>query len=147
MARLKSTWQERVESYIGADPETGCWPWLGTIASDGYGHVRVEGVIRPAHVVVWLLRIGPIPDGLQLDHLCRNRACVRPDHLEPVTPRTNTLRSPIAPAAVNARKTHCVHGHEFTEANTYMTLDKMGKWHRSCRACHALRERKRKGRT
>ena len=70
---------------------------------------------------------GPIPEGLTLDHLCRVRACVNPAHLEPVTLRENTLRSPSAPTAINARKTECLRGHAFTPENTWV--------HRSRRCC------------
>jgi hypothetical protein len=76
--------------------------------------------------------VGPIPEGLNIDHLCRVKACCNPAHLEPVTQHENIMRSPIALAAINARKTHCKYGHEFTEANTIRTKNAK----RQCRECH-----------
>lgn len=104
-----------------------CVEWSGHRDRDGYG--KSNG--KRAHRVAYEREVGPIPDGLQLDHLCRNRACVNVAHLEPVAPRENTLRSPIAPAAMNARKTHCLRGHEFTPENTYPQPGG-----RMCRECH-----------
>lgn len=91
--------------------EGGCWVWRGHL-SRGYGQFRLGGVTRPAHRLLYETLVGPIPAGLEPDHLCRNRACVRPDHLEPVDHRTNCLRG-ISPAAVNAAKRTCLRGHAF----------------------------------
>jgi hypothetical protein len=113
----------------------GCWNWRGARnMQKDYGRFSFDGRTEFAHRVAHELFIGPIPAGLTIDHLCRNHLCVRPDHLEAVTSRVNTLRG-VSPAAVNARKTHCKNGHEFDQANTY--------WRpgggRSCRRCHAIR--------
>lgn len=106
-----------------------CWPWTAGGDGNGYGYFRVGAKRVLAHRFVYELLVGPIPEGLQIDHLCRVRACCNPDHLEAVTQRENLLRGAGHPA-VNAAKTHCVNGHEFTPENTYV-------WHggRHCRAC------------
>jgi len=109
--------------------DDGCWQWTGATNKGGYGSLRWEGRFPYAHRVVYELLVGPIPKGMQLDHLCRNRACVRPDHLEPVTCRENVLRGDGI-AANNARKTHCPQGHEYTEENTYVNHGR-----RFCRMC------------
>ena len=111
----------------------GCWLWRGHVKANGYG---AAGQGRPAHRRIYELLVGPIPPGFQLDHLCKVLTCVNPAHLEPVTPRENTKRSDSF-AGINARKTHCVHGHEFTPENTYVT--RRGRRH--CRACSRRRDR------
>lgn len=86
----------------------GCWVWTANRNDRGYGRIGVDGSARPAHVVAYELTVGPVPDGLELDHLCRNRACVRPDHLEPVTHRENTRRAQYL-------RTTCSRGHPLPE--------------------------------
>lgn len=109
----------------------GCWRWIGSKRTHGYGGIRVGGRIRAAHRVLYEDILGPIPDGLFLDHLCRNKWCVNPLHLEPVDTKTNTLRG-IGPTAVNARKTHCKYGHPLEPKH----------WFRYCRTCaHANHKR------
>ena len=108
-----------IQSRITVD-DAGCWLWQGPLTNAGYGRMSWTAFGRKeggAHRVSYVAHRGPIPAGLQLDHLCRNRACVRPDHLEPVTNRVNILRGE-SPSARAARATHCVHGHEFTPENT-----------------------------
>jgi hypothetical protein len=90
--------------------------------------------MRRAHRVAFEWLVGPVPKGLVLDHLCRNRGCVNPSHLEPVTQQVNTLRG-AGPAARNANKAHCKWGHEFTPENT--GVDKRGK--RWCKTCSLRR--------
>ena len=118
----------------------GCWEWIAFRNRQGYG--RFLGSSQKAvsaHRWAYEHLIGPIPNGLTIDHLCRNRSCVNPAHMEAVTIRENTLRSPIAPAAVNARKRYCVRGHPFNAANTGRTPD--GR--RYCRLCNRLRQTQR----
>jgi hypothetical protein len=107
----------------------GCWLWTGGLNRKRYGMFWLAGTHTPAHRYAYELLIGPIPEGLQIDHLCRNPPCVNPHHLEPVTPRENTLRGEGL-AAHQSRLTHCSRGHEFTSENTV-------RWgnHRKCRIC------------
>jgi hypothetical protein len=122
----------------------GCWLWTGSLSPTGYGErIRRSGNRQAPHRVVYELMVGPIPEGLVIDHLCRVRNCVNPAHLEPVTQRENTMRSPIAPAAVNAAAQQCRRGHPFDEANTY--VDPNG--YRGCRACRTAAARAHKERT
>ena len=109
--------------------ESGCWLWTAGTRS-GYGKFSVKGRAFGAHRWLYERLVGPIPEGLQLDHLCRVRACVNPKHLEPVTHRVNTLRG-YGACAVHARKTHCKQGHEFSEANTIF----LRKGGRKCKSC------------
>lgn len=108
---------------------TPCWIWTGALMTKGYGTLENGQRREGAHRIAYKLRYGSIPEGLTIDHLCRNKPCVNPGHLEAVTNRTNVLRG-VGPSAQNARKTHCLRGHEYTEANTYRSNGK-----RSCRTC------------
>lgn len=118
-------------------PELGpCWLWTGALSWGGYGVLGNPS--RAAHRVGYELQVGPIPPGLDLDHLCRVRNCVRGEHLEPVTERENALRSDISLPAVNAARTECVNGHRFDDVNTY--TDPSGR--RRCRICQRERTRR-----
>lgn len=117
--------------------DDGCWEWTAAKQVGGYGVLNVAGRTTLAHRVVYELLVGPVPEGTEIDHLCRNRACVRPDHLDPVSKKVNIARGASLPAD-NARKTHCIRGHEFTPENLGKFVD---GWRR-CRICHAERERR-----
>jgi hypothetical protein len=115
-----------------------CWPWKAAMLQNGYGTFGtasdVPGRLRTvyAHRYSYELFVGPIPDGLVIDHLCRNRLCVNPDHLRAVTRWTNNMENTVNPIALNPDKAHCPQGHPYNEANTHITK----KGHRKCRACN-----------
>lgn len=122
----------RFEQQTSPEPNTGCLLWTGA-ESNGYGQVRDEAGRRvTAHRVSVLLSGRAIPNGMQIDHLCRNKMCVSVDHLEVVTPRENLMRAPTLQAA-NARKTECIRGHPLAGENVYWSRGK-----RYCRACIAI---------
>jgi hypothetical protein len=119
----------RWKTSYAVDESTQCWNWIGT-ASRGYGRISCgKNNSRPAHVFVYEQTLGSVPDGLELDHKCRNTLCVNPSHLEPVTHTVNVRRGNAG--IHNANKTHCKHGHEFTPENTIFR-----KSGRQCRTCH-----------
>ncbi len=118
--------------------DTPCWEWQGKRNHAGYGVFKTYGKNTLIHVFAYKHWIGPIPDGLRLDHLCRNRACGNPAHVEPKTDRANILCGEGV-AAINARKTHCAHGHEFNEANTLISGGR-----RNCRVCLAIRAQRKR---
>lgn len=101
----------------------------------GYTRIKVDGVRHLMHRLVYEMRVGPIPEGLELDHLCRVRHCANPAHLEPVTPQVNQRRG-YGFSGINARKTQCVRGHDLTPENVYLTRRNM----RQCRACRAIHQ-------
>jgi hypothetical protein len=119
-------------------PERGpCWLWTTgkdrrRPGGEGYGRFKFNGKWVLAHRFAYERLIGPIPDGLTLDHECRVRPCCNPEHTDPVTNRENILRG-NGTAAQHARQTHCVRRHEFDEANTRLRTDGS----RACRACNA----------
>ena len=113
------------------EDEHGCWIWKGARAKNGYGSVGYKGKVWSAHRLAYTLLIGPVPDGLVLDHaVCGVKACCRPDHLEPVTNQENIRRD-------RARITHCPAGHEYTPDNIVWNHGTR----RNCRKCHGERAR------
>jgi hypothetical protein len=135
-----------MERFLAKVDQTGdCWIWTSPSKTNGYGLFWFEGRMAKAHCVSYSLFIGAIPAGSELDHLCHakdlacaggntcpHRACVRPDHLEPVTHLVNTYRSRSF-ASVNAAKTHCPQGHPYDTENTYVNP----RGRRICRICKA----------
>ncbi len=118
-----------------------CWIWTARINRGGYGEITIGTQRIRTHRWMYEKVRGPIPDGLQIDHLCRRRACCNPAHLEAVTQRENLLRG-AGPAAKHAQKTHCIHGHPFDATNTYWR--KNGT--RDCRICQAKAQKRAKER-
>jgi hypothetical protein len=118
---------ERFWSKVNKNGPGGCWIWTACKNEPGYGSIGFSGKPKGAHRVAYELVKGPIPDGLTLDHLCRNTSCVNPDHLEPVTRAENARRIP--------RATHCPKGHPYDEANTY-TPPSGGRFCRACLRAH-----------
>lgn len=114
----------------------GCWEWLAAKNRWGYGVFYGGERAEQAHRFAYRTLIGPIPEGLTIDHLCRNPGCVNPAHLEPVTQRENVLRGETRTAA-NAAKTHCPQGHPYDEENTYLAPSGS----RICRACQREHQR------
>lgn len=122
----------RLMSFVG-DPSQ-CWILPSQNNTMRYATVRINGRATTAHRAMYEILVGPIPDGLQLDHLCRNRSCFNPKHLEPVTCRENLLRGNTH-AATNAKKTHCIRGHAYDATNTIL----LATGGRACRECGRIR--------
>lgn len=125
----------RLISHVEKGPG-GCWLWTAQLDKGGYGKVKLDGRPWMAHRAAYTLLVGPIPAGLTLDHLCRVRNCVNPDHLEPVTLKENLMRG-RTPAALNSAKTACPQGHPYDEHNTY-------RWRgrRMCKKCQRASTRR-----
>ena len=130
------TEQERFWARVDVGHPLGCWMWDN---ESGYGRFKTTAKNDLAHRYAYELLVGPIPDGLHIDHLCRNPQCVNPDHLEPVTMRENLMRA-HSPIKLNAAKKACLRGHPFDEQNTLIDCD----GYRQCRTCRRLRQRARR---
>lgn len=130
---VKVDLKEKLFSYINKTDT--CWTWNGPIGTGGYGMFSTaasRGYSIRAHRVAYQLLVGDIPEGLVIDHLCRVRHCVNPEHLEAVTPDENARRRAIA-------YTHCVHGHEYTKENTGTSSGR-----KRCLICHRTKEKNRR---
>lgn len=139
MGGKPGTVEERLFRHIMPEPNSGCWLWVASLDTRGYGQITVaKGRSRQAYRVAYELVVGPVPAGLELDHKCRVRSCCNPDHLEPVTHAVNMARS----ANANRSKTHCKRGHPFTPENTYSSPGYPAG--RQCRTCMLARSLTRK---
>lgn len=124
-----------IEARSIPEPNTGCWLWLMAICADGYGRISIERRSRLAHRASWEAHRGVIPTGLVIDHVCRNRACVNPDHLR-VTTIGDNVRCGDGPTGQHLRATRCIRGHAFDSENTYRYAST--GW-RMCRTCQRER--------
>lgn len=129
--------EERISEKFQINYETGCWEWTGALDIGGYGQISVDNRCKLAHRISWNVFKGAIPNGLQIDHLCRNRKCVNPDHLRVTTRKDNILCS-NGITARQVRQTHCKRGHEFTKENTYIDT----KEGRNCIECKRMLQRR-----
>lgn len=137
MTNLIERLPERIRRRIQIVGE--CWVWTGALTNNGYSRIKRRGKTVVGHRVTYEMLVGPIPDGLTLDHLCRCRACINPSHAEPVTQRVNVLRGDTVTAR-NAVKTHCDRGHLLSGDNLFVRRD--GR--RRCRTCERASQRKMK---
>lgn len=135
--RLTSEQSARFWEKVALPSNAGeCWEWQAGKDKDGYGKFSLVGrTVRP-HRLSYVLRYGSIPEGLELDHTCRNRACINPSHLDPVTGKVNTLRGETI-TAQNARRTECVNGHPFD-----VSYVRDGTRRRGCSICNKAKQKK-----
>lgn len=133
------TEEQRMDRFWQRVEVTGfCWNYIGWTDKNGYGRTRWSSGMVLTHRLAYEQLVGEIPDGLLLDHLCRNTSCVNPDHLEPVTSQVNTLRG-FSVVTEHAKKTHCPYGHEYTSENTRLQTRPSGTVSRACKACEQVR--------
>ena len=121
--------------------DNSCWEWKAAKNPNSYGRFTIKQRKYIAHRLSYHAIVGELPTHLQLDHICRNRSCVNPRHLEPVNNKENVLRG-ISPAAYNARKTHCIRGHEFNDENTCI-YKYPGHTQRKCIICRNIHNKAR----
>lgn len=124
------TIEDKIEKYVTVNTGNGCWEWTGGIQSQGYGTTRYEGKNWLVHRLVYTYYKGDIAAGLVIDHMCKNKVCCNPDHLQTISPKENVLLGE-GPTAKNSKKEECLYGH------AYDALDKRG--FRYCRTCKAYK--------
>ena len=127
--------RERLLRHVSMEPNSGCWLWTGGVNHGGYGQFSDgRGKNGGAHRAAYEVFVGPIPEGLTLDHLCRVRCCVNPAHLEPVSMQENLRRgnSHLSASIRHSKKEHCPKGHPYLGANLYIGT----RGQRLCRRCH-----------
>ena len=135
---------DRFMAKVSPEPNSGCWLWVGAITAQGYGSIGKGVKTYMAHRVSYELFKGPIPAELHIDHLCRVRCCVNPDHLEAVTRAVNTQRGAASFDPWRSRLTHCKNGHAFDGQNTRIKFNPDGSGHRVCRICTRVYQRDRR---
>lgn len=128
---------QRFEKHYMPEPNSGCWIWISSLDGAGYARFSMNLKNQKAATFIYEFYKGPVPDGLELDHLCRVRCCVNPDHLEAVTHYENVQRG--AAGKHESSKTHCPQGHEYNEENTYRQ-----KGRRRCRLCRRIARAKKR---
>lgn len=146
----------RLMSHLSAPNASGCMLWTRALDGSGYAKTsfRADGKSRSmgAHRLLWLVSVGPIPDDLVIDHLCRNRSCCNVEHLQLVTTRENVLRGAIAQRSLRTRRfgrnpgPECIHGHSFSGDNLSLYKNKQGYTIRVCRTCLLRRQREHQAR-
>lgn len=138
--RRNWTQREFYEERVSIVPITGCWMWMSWIDKCGYGKMAGPGHSQLAHRCSYEHFVGPIPAGMELDHKCRNRWCINPSHLEPVSGYENQRRGDGI-GGRNLRKTHCPSGHPYSGDNLIQRVQRNGRINRQCRSCQTMRRR------
>lgn len=144
MGRPRESVEHRLLKYMRVDAATNCWVWIGALSEGGYARLCVNNRDTRAHRAAYELFVGPVPDGLQIDHLCRVRNCINPAHLEAVTGSENCRRGTVGDHIADRQraKTHCPRGHEYSGENLAFWKNS-GRVGRKCRACESARGKRR----